>query len=165
MRNQKVVDALNRQVGEEFYAAYLYLAMMAYFERSSLPGFAHWMRLQAQEEVGHAMRLVDFILERGGRVELGPIDKPPSEFDSPLSVMREALEHERGVTEQIHELYEVALEQKDYPAQVLLQWFITEQVEEEKSAGDLVDRLELAGDSGSALLVLDEKLGARTAGG
>ncbi len=161
MLSKKVQDALNNQIQHEFYAAYLYLAMMAFFENRSLPGFAAWMRLQAQEEVTHAMKLVDFILDRGGEVELRRIDEPPSAFDGPLAVMRATLEHERRVTGMINELYELAVTERDYPAQVLLQWFISEQVEEEKSAGDVVDQLELAGDSASALLVLDERLGGR----
>lgn len=160
--NEQIEDALNEQIKHEFYAAYLYLGMMAYFERRSLGGFAHWMRLQAREEVGHAMRLVDFVLDRGGTVELKAIERPDTDYDSPLEVMRAALEHERRVTGMIDRLYELALEHKDHPAQVLLQWFVTEQVEEEKSAGDIVDRLEIGGDSGSALLALDERLGRRT---
>lgn len=159
--NRQIQDALNEQIRHEFFAAYLYLGMMAYFENRSLGGFAHWMRLQAQEEVAHGMRLVDFVLDRDGKVELQPIDKPQADYESPLEVMRAALEHERGVTGMIDELYELAVEHRDYPAQVLLQWFISEQVEEEKNAGDIVDQLEIAGDSGSALLVLDERLGGR----
>lgn len=156
-----VVEALNEQVRHELYAAYLYLAMMNYFEAESLGGFAHWMRLQAKEELGHAMKLVDFLNDRGARVELQAVDRPPQSFDSPLAVLRAALEHERQVTKKIEAIYDRALEERDYPAQVMLQWFVTEQVEEEKSASDIVDRLERAGDSGGALLVLDEQLGQR----
>lgn len=163
MPSDKVQDALNDQITHEFYAAYLYLSMMNHFEAESLPGFAHWMRLQSQEELAHAMKIVDFLNDRGGRVELHGIDKPPAKFDSPLSAMRAALEHERKVTKQIEELYELAQQEKDYPAQILLQWFIAEQVEEEKSASEIVDHLELAGDSGSALLMADERLAGRTA--
>lgn len=159
-----VVEALNEQVREELYAAYLYLGMMNHFEAESLPGFAHWMRLQAQEELAHALKLVDFLSDRGAPVELQAIDRPPQEFDSPLSVMQAALEHEREVTRRIEAIYETALEERDYPAQVMLQWFITEQVEEEKSASDIVDRLERAGDSGGALLVLDEQMSQRSGG-
>lgn len=162
MPSESMVEALNEQVGNELYAAYLYLSMMNYFEAESLPGFAHWMRLQAREELAHAMKLVDFLNDRGARVELQAIDRPPGSFDSPLEVMRAALEHEREVTGRIEAVYERALEERDYPAQVMLQWFVTEQVEEEKSASDIVGRLELAGDSGGALLVLDEHLGKRS---
>jgi ferritin len=159
--NENVENAINKQVTREFYASYLYLAMMAYFEAESLGGFAHWMRLQAQEENGHAMKLVDFLIDRGGRVELQAIDKPPRDFDSPLGVMKAALEHERKVTAWINELYELAVAERDYPAQVMLQWFIAEQVEEEKSAGDIIDQLEIAGSAGSALLMVDARLGQR----
>lgn len=162
MPSDKVVEALNEQVTHELYAAYLYLAMMNYFEAQSLPGFAHWMRLQSREELGHAMKLVDFLNDRGATVELQAIDRPPQSFDSPLAVTRAALEHEREVTGKIEEIYETAFEERDYPAQVLLQWFVTEQVEEEKSASDIVGRLELAGESGGALLVLDDRLAERS---
>lgn len=159
--NENVQNAINEQITREFYASYLYLAMMAYFEAESLGGFAHWMRQQAQEENGHAMKLVDFLIDRGGRVELQAIDKPPRDFDSPLGVMKAALEHERKVTAWINELYELAVAERDYPAQVMLQWFIAEQVEEEKSAGDIIDQLEIAGSAGSALLMVDARLGGR----
>jgi ferritin len=157
-----VQNAINQQITREFYASHLYLAMMVYFEAESLAGFAHWMRLQAQEEHGHAMKLVDFLIDRGGRVELQAIDKPPRDFDSPLGVMKAALEHERKVTAWINELYELAMAERDYPAQVMLQWFIGEQVEEEKSAGAIVDQLEIAGSAGSALLMVDTRLAGRS---
>ena len=161
MLSKKVEQALNDQVAHEFYAAYLYLAMMAYFDGRSLTGFAQWMRMQAQEEVEHAMKLLEFLLDRGGQVELQALGKPPSEFESPVAVMKAALGHEQKVTGLIHDLYELAVAEKDYPTKVLLQWFIDEQVEEEKSAGEIVDQLELVGDSVSALLVIDERLGRR----
>ena len=161
--NEKVEQAINEQIAQEFYASHLYLSMMAYFEAESLGGFAHWMRLQAIEEHGHAMKLVDFLIERGGRVELQAIEKPQRDFDSPLAVMKAALGHEEKVTARINDLYELAVAERDYPAQVMLQWFITEQVEEEASAGAIVDQLALAGDSGGALLMLDAKLGERAA--
>ena len=153
--NQKVQDAINEQIADEFYASYLYLSMMTYFEAESLRGYAQWMRMQAEEEHVHAMKLVDFLIERGGRVQLRAIDKPMAEFESPLAVMQAALAHEQKVTESINNLYELAVAERDYPAQVMLQWFVTEQVEEEASAGGIVDQLTLAGDSGSALLMLE----------
>lgn len=161
MGSKKVQEGLNEQIRRELYAAYLYLSMMNYFEAEGLPGFAHWMRFQAREELAHAMKIVDFVNDAGGRVELGAIDQPPVDFDSPAAVMRQALEHERHVTADINGLYELAADQADYAAQVMLQWFVTEQVEEEKVAKELVDQLELAGDSGGALLVLDQKLARR----
>ncbi|MEJ2369674.1 MAG: ferritin, partial [Gemmatimonadales bacterium] len=159
--SQKVQDAINEQIADEFYASYLYLSMMAYFEAESLGGYAQWMRMQAAEEHAHAMKLVDFLIERGGRVHLRAIDEPMADFESPLAVMQAALAHEQKVTESINNLYELAVEERDYAAQVMLQWFVTEQVEEEASAGALVDQLTLAGDSGSALLMLDAKVGQR----
>ena len=130
MVTKDIQGAINAQINREFFAAYLYLGMMTYFESRSLPGFGHWMRLQAREEVAHAMKLVDFLLDRGADVELHAIDRPGREFESPLAVMRAALEHERKVTASIHALYAMAVEQNDYPAQVLMQWFVSEQVEE-----------------------------------
>lgn len=159
---KEVQDAINEQIKHEFYAAYQYLGMMTYFESKALDGFANWMRHQAEEEVEHAMRLVDFLLDRGGEVDLQAIEQPKKGFASPLEVMRAALAHEQKVTAMINDLYELSVAHNDYPAQVLLQWFISEQVEEEKSAGDIVDKLEFAGDSPSAILVLDERLGQRT---
>jgi ferritin len=163
MVSQEVQDGINAQIGREFYAAYLYLGMMTYFESRSLPGFGHWMRLQAQEEAAHAMRLVDFLLDRGGTVQLDTIARPSVEFDSPLEVMRAALAHEEMVTGTINELYALSVKHNDYPAQVLMQWFVSEQVEEEKNAGEIVDQLELAAGSASALFVLDGRLAARIA--
>lgn len=157
----KVHDALNEQIKNEFYASYLYLAMVAYFDEKHLDGFAHWMRMQNTEEVAHAMKLFEHLTDIGGRVVLQAIDQPPSDFKSPLEVMRLALAHEQHVTEKIHELYGLAVEERDYATQVLLQWFVTEQVEEEKSVGDIVGRLELVGDSPEALLLIDQELASR----
>jgi ferritin len=165
MVSKDIQDGINLQIGRELYASYLYLGMMAYFESRSLSGFGHWMRLQAREEIAHAMRLVDFLLDRGGAVELRAIEKPEIDFDSPLDVMRAALAHEQKVTASINDLYRLAVDSADYPAQVLMQWFVSEQVEEEKNAGEIVDRLELAGDSASALLVLDGRLAERAPAG
>ena len=161
MLNHKLQTALNEQIKNELYSAYIYLSMSAYFESINLPGFANWMRKQSQEEVNHAMKIFDFIHERGGRVELQAIDQPPVSFESPLKVFEMALEHEKKVTAMIHDLYKLAEEEKDYPTQVMLHWFIDEQVEEEKSASDLVEQLKRIGDDGVGLLLLDQKLGDR----
>jgi ferritin len=161
MVSREIQDALNKQINHEFYAAYLYLGMMAFFESRSLSGFGHWMRLQAREEVAHAMRLVDFLLDRGGTVELDTLAKPELGFETPRQVMEAALAHEQKVSGSINALYALAVDRNDYPAQVLMQWFVAEQVEEEKNAGEIVDRLALAGDSASALLVIDDRLAAR----
>jgi ferritin len=161
--SQKLQDAINEQIKNELYSAYLYLSMSAYSEDASLPGFANWMRLQAQEEVSHAMKFFDFINERGGRVVLHAIDQPPAEFESPIDLFERTLEHERKVTGMIHQLYELALKENDYPTQVMLHWFIEEQVEEEDSASQILDTLERIGDKGHALVALDRELGRRAA--
>lgn len=158
-----LLNALNEQVNHEFYAAYLYLSMSAYFEASTLPGFAHWMKVQAQEEVGHAMKIYSFILDRGEKVTLKAIAQPPTEFKSPLDAFQQALAHEQKVTSLINSLYELAQKEKDYPAQVMLQWFIDEQVEEEKNASEIVTKLQMIGDSKGMLLHLDHQLGKRKA--
>lgn len=158
---EQLLNGLNDQITNELYASHLYLAMSAYFEAENLPGFAHWMRLQHEEEHEHAMRIFDFINDRDEQVVLQGIDQPPSEFGSPLEVFTQALEHERKVTVQINELYRAATEAGDYASQSMLQWFVDEQVEEEKITGDIVDQLELIGDESTALFMLDRELGAR----
>jgi len=154
-------DALNRQIEHEFYSSFVYLAMSAHFERGNLPGFARWMRLQAGEEHGHAMKIFDHILDRGGRVTMPAIALPPATFDAPLSVFEQALHHERAVTKSIHELYELAVQERDYPARVFLDWFVNEQVEEEKTAELVVEQLKMVGADRPALLQLDRELGQR----
>ncbi|HEY8468555.1 MAG TPA: ferritin [Longimicrobiales bacterium] len=162
MMGKAVQDAINEQITYELYSGYTYLAMSAYFEEQSLAGFAKWMRLQAQEELKHAMRLFDHVAERGGHITLHAVDAPPSNFESPLDVFEKALAHEQHVTQRIHRLYELASKEKDYPAQVMLQWFVEEQVEEEQSVGRVVDALKRIGDDGGALLALDRELGGRS---
>ena len=158
MLNQAVQDAMNEQIKNELFSAYQYLSMAAYCESESLPGFAHWMRAQAQEETVHAMKFYDFILERNGRVVLGPIDGPLVEFGSPLEVFQSALEHERKVTGMIHDLYGLAVRENDYASQAFLQWFVTEQIEEVSSMDQLLRMIQRAGESG--LLVVEQFLGA-----
>ncbi len=156
-----IEGALNRHINEEFYSSYLYLSMSACCESLDLPGFAHWLRVQSQEEYAHAMNLFDFVHAREGRVALSPINQPPLEFQSVLEVMQNALAHEREVSQLINRLYELAIQHSDYPTQVHLQIFITEQIEEEKTAGDIVAKLKMVGDSSSHLLLLDRELSAR----
>ncbi len=158
-------DAMNEQVNKEFFSSYLYLSMAAYFEDKNLAGFARWMRLQADEEREHAMKFYDFILDRGGRVQLGAIEAPATEWKSNLEVAEQVAEHEGKVTASINALYELALQEKDYPAQAMLQWFITEQVEEEKNAAELVAKLRLIEERGTAVLMLDHRLSKRGGGG
>ena len=165
MLSKTIQDAMNRQINAELYSAYLYLSMSAYLESVNLPGFAHWMRVQAQEEVEHAMKFYEFIHDRGGRVTLQAIEQPPTDFDSPLDVFEQALAHEQKVTGMINDLYTLAVEEKDYASQALLQWFATEQVEEEKIATQVIEMLKVVGEHGPALLMLDRELGSREAEG
>jgi ferritin len=161
MLNSAVQQALNDQVQKELHSAYIYLSMAAYFEAENLPGAAHWMRGQAGEEQEHAMKLFDFIQDRGGRVTLQAIDAPPATFSSPLAVFEASYAHEQKVTQSIHDLYALAVKEADYPTQVMLQWFIDEQVEEEKNASAIMAQLKMVGDSPAALFMIDRQLAAR----
>ena len=163
MLNAQLERALNDQLNSELYSAHLYLSMAAYFETETLPGFAHWMKIQHQEETSHALRIFDYINDRDGRAVVNSIAQPPTEFESVQSAMEMTLEHERSVTAMIEDLYRVAQEHKDYATHVLLEWFIEEQVEEEKSALEIVDHLKRVGDDGTGLLILDARLADRTA--
>ncbi len=158
----KMEQALNDQLKREFYAAYMYLAMAAHCSAENLPGFAHWLELQAKEETGHAMRFYRYLEDRHAKIKLQAIEQPPDGFKSPLEVMQQALSHEQKVTQEINKLYALALSEQDYATQTFLHWFLEEQVEEEKMATQVVERLKLAGDDKSALLLIDRELGART---
>ncbi|MDX1661827.1 MAG: ferritin [Gemmatimonadota bacterium] len=162
MLSDSLQEALNEQINNELHAAYLYLAMAEHFAAANLDGFAHWMRKQREEEIGHAMKIFDFVLDRDGRVDLKTIEAPEGEFDSPLEVAKAALEHERKVTGRINDIYEKAKAEKDYPTEALMQWFVLEQVEEEATALQIVERLEMAGDDNAALLMLDREMGRRS---
>jgi len=161
MIGKAVQDAMNEQINKELYSSYLYLSMAAYFENKNLPGFANWMRAQADEEREHAMKFYDFILETGGRVQLKAIEAPKTDWGSNLEVAEEVAAHEAKVTASIYSLYELALKEKDYPAQVMLQWFITEQVEEEKNAVEIVASLKMIEARETAVLQLDHRLSKR----
>ena len=161
MLNKKLENAINDQIQRELASAYIYLSMAAYFEANTLPGFANWMRIQFHEEQAHAFKFFDFIYDRGGEVKLQPIEGPPTEFESPIAVFEKALAHEQKITGHINDLYTLAIEEKDYPSQSLLQWFIDEQVEEEKNAGDILDTLKMVKDNPHAVLMLDRELRAR----
>jgi len=158
-------DSINEQINKELFSSYLYLSMAAFFEEKSLPGFAHWMHIQAGEEREHAMKFYQHLVDRGGRVLLKAIDAPQTDWESNLAVFKDAQAHEAKVTKSIYDLYEQALKERDFPAQVLLQWFITEQVEEEKNAADIVHQLGLIDARGTAVLMLDHQLGKRSAEG
>lgn len=161
MINEKVGKVLNEQVNKEFYSAYLYLAMSAYFSDLGLLGFANWMRVQAQEEQAHAMLMYDFLIDRGEKVVLTAIDAPVTNWSGPLSVMEEVLTHEVYVTSLINNIYTVAEEVKDRATMSYMNWFIDEQVEEEANAQDIISKLKLIGDDKSALYLLDKDLAAR----
>ena len=161
MIGKAMQDAMNEQINKELFSSYLYLSMAAYFEEKNLAGFAHWMRVQTDEEREHAMKFYNFILERGGKVTLKALAAPKTEWASTLEVFQEATAHEAQITGSIHALYELAVKEKDYPAQVMLQWFVTEQVEEEKSTAEIVASLKLIEERGTAVLMLDHQLAKR----
>jgi ferritin len=163
MISQTLTDALNEQLKQELYSSYLYLSMSAYCDQQSLTGFAHWMRLQADEEREHAMKFFDFIQDRDGRAVLQSLPQPPRDFGSPVNLFEQVLAHEQEVTSLIEQLYRKAVAEQDHATQVFLQWFISEQVEEEKTASQILETLRMAGDNKVALLMLDRELGARQA--
>lgn len=159
MLSQKLQTALNDQINAELGSAYLYLAMSAHFEAGNLRGSARWMRRQAKEEVSHAMKLFDFVHDRDGRVTLAAVAQPPAQFGSTLEVWEEVLKQEQGVTARIHKLYALAQGENDYPTQTMLQWFVNEQVEEEKTAKTILEQARMIGSSSSTIYFLDRHLG------
>ena len=159
--SKKMQDALNEQIKEELASAYIYLSMAAYCESINLGGFAHWMQKQTAEEMEHAMKLYGFIHDRGGRVILEAIDQPPAEFDGPTDVFKKTLAHEQYITGRIHDLYAMAVKEDDYASLSTLQWFVDEQVEEEKTATDILNTLEMTGEKGQGLIMLDRYLAQR----
>ncbi|MCC6711868.1 MAG: ferritin [Candidatus Dadabacteria bacterium] len=161
MLSKEIQDALNDQIKNEYFASFTYLSMAAHCESLNLTGFAKWLRKQSQEEIQHAMKLFDYIVDRDGQVVLQGIEKPQSKFKSLTDIFQQALDHEREVTGMINKLYEKAISENDHATAVELQWFIHEQVEEEKSATEILDRLKFAGDNSSAILLLDSQLGQR----
>jgi len=161
MFSKKLQKAFNDQINHELSSSYLYLSMAAYAESMNLPGFASWMKIQTSEEKGHAMKLYKFVNEHGGRVELQAIEQPPVEFKSPIALFEDVLKHERKITALINKLYETALEEKDYAAQVFIHWFIAEQVEEEAAACEILETLKMAGEKGHALIMMDRQLARR----
>jgi ferritin len=158
---KKMQEVLNEQIKNEIYSGYLYLAMANWCEGEALPGIAHWLRLQRGEEESHAAKFSEYVLERGGKVLLQAIPQPPLEWKSPLAVFENVLEHEHKVTEMIYKLYEVAKAEKDYQSEVMLHWFLAEQVEEEKNDAEIIAQLKMIEGRQSALLMLDHELGER----
>jgi ferritin len=161
MLSKSMEEALNRQVNREYYSAYLYLAMSAYFETISLKGFARWMRVQSKEERAHAEKIYDYILARGGKVALGDIEAPRAKWTTAGKVFEEVYSHEQKVTGMIHNLVELAVKEKDHATFEMLQWFVREQVEEEANALDILSQIKIVGDVPGHLFYLDHHPGKR----
>jgi ferritin len=157
-----IQDALNVQINLEQYSAQLYLAMSAQCETRSYRGFAHWLRLQAEEEVAHAMKLIAFVLNRGGKLELKAIAEPPREFGSVTQLFEKVLEHEQSISSSINVLFELSRQERDYASELALGWYVTEQIEEEGNVSQILDQLRAIGEQGGAIWYLDSKLGKRT---
>lgn len=161
MISDRMEAELNEQVNKEFYSAYLYLAMAAYCTTIGLPGFSHWMRLQYEEETMHVTKMYDYILDQGGEVHLKAIEEPPKTYGTPLEIFEQTLEHEQFVTRSIHKLMSLAIEENDYATQAFLQWYVTEQVEEESSVQDVLNPLRMVGNDKGGLMMIDQKLSGR----
>ena len=161
MISSTMQEALNIQINLEQYSAQLYLAMSAHCEGKSFKGFAHWLKVQASEETIHAHKLIGFLLDRGGKLELKPIPAPPTEFGGIIQVFEQTLAHEKGITARINALFELARSEKDYASEITLQWYVSEQVEEEATVGQIVDHLHAVGDQGGGIWYLDSKMGKR----
>ena len=164
MLSKEIQNALNEQINKEMYSAYMYLSMAGFFAEKNLNGFSHWMRLQFSEELVHAGKLFDYVIDRDGKVDLKAIAAPPESWSSILNACEAAYDAEVENTAQINEIMDLGMRQPDHATRVMLQWFIEEQVEEESSALNLVEQVKLAGDNPSALLILDRDMAARTAG-
>ena len=165
MLSEKIETALNGQLNAELYSSYLYMSMHAYFKSVNLEGFANWMYYQAQEELTHSLKFYDFIISRGARVALAQVEAPPSGWTSPLAVFEATLEHEQKVTGLINELVELALQEHDHATNIFLQWFVTEQVEEEENVSGVLEQLKLMGEAQGGLFMIDRELAKRGAGG
>jgi len=161
MINKKVTDALNEQINAEMWSAYLYLSMSAYFQSNNLAGFANWMRIQYQEEMSHALKFFDYVTERGGKVELKPIAEVKTEWKNAIEVFKETLLHEQKVTSLINNLVNIAIEEKDHASNNFLQWYVSEQVEEESNVDKLLGELILVDGNGHGMLLLDRELATR----
>ena len=164
MLSTTIEDALNEQMNAEMYSSYLYLSMSGYFAGRSMNGLANWMRVQAEEEWAHGMKFFTFLLDRGGKPVLKQIDQPPTEFGSPADCFEQVLAHEQKVTGLIHSLVKLASDENDIASGPFLDWFVDEQVEEEKAASEILDQLRMVGDNPAALFMIDQALGSRSAG-
>jgi len=161
MFSEKMTKEMNLQIKHELYSAYLYLSMASHFDAQNLKGFSHWMKLQAKEEMEHAMKFYEYLNSRGAKVNLETIEQPPLEFGDPVEIFAMVLEHEKSVTDRINVLYGIANEDKDYASQSFLNWFVDEQVEEEEHAAEILDTLKKMGDTSTAIFMLDQALGKR----
>ena len=163
MIGKKMQKAINEQINKELYSAYLYLAMSVDAELRGFKGTGHWFKVQYQEETGHALKFMSYLLDQGAAVELAAIDRPPRTFESMLDMFEKTLKHEQGVTKSINSLMDLAQSENDYATQIVLQWFVTEQVEEEKNDNEVLAQLRMAGSSMGTLLMIDKHLGKRGA--
>ncbi len=163
MVNKKMLKAFSDQVNKEFYSAYYYLSMVSFFEKKSLTGFANWMRIQAKEELGHGYKIYNYLISRGGEMEFETIEAPKEQWETVLDVVEALYEHEQFVTKSIHELMDLAMEEKDHASRSFIQWFVDEQVEEEDNASSLVDKVKFANGEPRSILFIDKELSARTA--
>ncbi|MEA3500017.1 MAG: ferritin [Candidatus Marinimicrobia bacterium] len=161
MLNKKIENAFNNQINKEVYSSYLYQALSAHSSYLGLDGIANWFQIQVQEEISHAQKIYNFINERGGKVKLKTIEEPPSEFESVIVMFEETLKHEEFITKSINELMDLAISEKDHASQIFLQWFVTEQVEEEDNVNTILNDLKLISDSGNGLRMLDKELATR----
>ncbi len=159
--NKKIEEILNKQFNSEYFSSYLYLSMSAYFDSLNLEGFAHWMKKQSEEEWIHAMKIFDFVHERGGKMILTEINAPETEWKSPLHAFEDALKHEKLVSSQINNIFELSKTEKDFATEVFIQWFVSEQVEEEDTAGKIVEKLKMVENSKNGLLMIDSQLAKR----
>ncbi|MBB5020908.1 ferritin [Desulfurispira natronophila] len=163
MISQSMQDALNLQIQHEIYSAHLYLAMSSHCESEGLKGFAHWFKLQYDEEMMHAMKFYDYIQDQGAKAIVPAIEAPPAEFDSPLLMFEEVLKHEQFVTARINDLVDLSLSEKDHATHIFLQWFVTEQVEEEATANDIIDQLKMVGSEKTGLFMINREMASRAA--
>jgi ferritin len=156
-----MIKALNKQIQEEFFSAYLYQSMSAHFASENLSGIANWFSVQAKEEMTHAFKIYDFIIERGGKVKLLAVNEPQDLWDSAQKAFEDALEHEKHITGCFDKLMDQAMEEKDHATRIFLEWFVTEQIEEEASASEIVEKIKMSGNHGHGLVMLDKELGQR----
>lgn len=161
MISEKMVTALNTQINKEMYSAYLYMAMSAHSSNSGLSGFANWFMIQYQEEMLHAMKLYNYLTDQGAKVELQAIEKPATEFGTALDMFNATLAHEQFITKSINELVDLAIEEHDHATHIFLQWYVTEQIEEEGNDNEIIDKLKLAGEDGNGLFMIDKDLSTR----